>query len=175
MMSLAFIPMLFVAGGAAQPAQQPQRAPAFEALVRCRAVAGAEERLRCFDAAAEALDRAEAARDLVVVDRGQVRESRRRLFGLAVPDLPIFGRRTERDEEAEEVRSIEGLVRSARQNALGQWVVTLEDGAIWVQADDNVIALRPVAGQRVQINRAALGTFMMRINNQPGVRARRQM
>jgi hypothetical protein len=58
---------------------------------------------------------------------------------------------------------------------MGRWVVTLEDGSTWAQTDNNIIAGRPRAGQPVRINRAALGTYMMRINGQPGVRAQRRM
>ncbi len=174
MMLNAYPLLAALLAAAAQPAPQ-QRAAAFEALVQCRTIAQAEARLSCFDAAAAALERAEAQRDVVIVDRGQVRESRRRLFGLALPELPIFGRRSDADEQAEEIRSVEGTVRSAIQNGNGQWIVTLEDGGVWVQTDDAPLALRPRPGQPVRINRAAMGSYMMRINNQPGLRARRQM
>ena len=50
---------------------------------------------------------------------------------------------------------------------------TLQDGAVWVQIDNNTLALRPRPGQRVVINRGALGSFMMRVNSQPGIRVRR--
>src|SRR5829696_6737424 len=81
------------------PAQRPQP---FEALVRCRAITGDAERLACFDRAAASLQAAAERRDVVVVDRQQVRESRRRLFGLPLPRLPIFGGGDD-DEGAEEI------------------------------------------------------------------------
>lgn len=153
--------------------EAPQRPELFEALVRCRAIADDAARLQCFDGAAANLQQAAERRDLVVVDRQQVRESRRRLFGLALPRLPIFGGGD--DEEEDEISSIESQVASASQIEFGRWLVRLEDGSTWVQTDNEILAGRPRPGQPVRVSRAALGTFMMRVNNQPGIRVRRSM
>jgi hypothetical protein len=148
------------------------RAELFDALMRCRTIVEPAARLQCFDAAAANLETAAARRDIVVVDRAQVREGRRRLFGLALPRIPIFG--SDDDEEQEDrVTTIEAVVASVGQNGDGQWIITLREGGVWAQTDDRPLALSPRPGQRVVINRASMGTFMMRINNQPGVRARR--
>ena len=166
-----------LAGLAAAPAtaqnrdQAAARPELFEALVRCRALADDAARLQCFDAAAAALQQAAERRDVVVIDRTQVRESRRRLFGLPNIRLPFFG--GDDDDEQENVDAIESTVRSAYQQGYGRWVVTLEDGSIWAQTDDNLIAGRPRQGQPVRVMRGALGSFMMRVNNQPAVRVRR--
>lgn len=151
----------------------PPRPATFEALVRCRAITDSAARLACFDAAAAALQTAQERREVVVVDRQQVREGRRRLFGLALPRIPIFGGGDEDDNDADQVRTVEGVVAGASQDGLGHWVVTLQDEAVWVQVDNNTLAFRPRPGQRVVINRGALGSFMMRVNNQPGIRVRR--
>jgi len=158
-----------------QPAAQSgqQRPALFEALVRCRTIADSAERLQCFDSAAAELEQAADRREVVVVDRAQVRETRRRLFGLALPRLPIFGGGDGAEEE--EITSIESVVRHASQNSHGQWAVELEEGGVWVQTDHNPIALRPRPGMPVVINRGALGSYMMRVNRQPGVRVRRQL
>ena len=171
--------LFFAAALASMPgvafAQQQEAAQArpelFEALVRCRTIADDAERLQCFDNAAANLQQAQERRDLVVVDRQQVRENRRRLFGLPLPDLGgVFG---SDDEDA--VDHIESTVASASQVDMGRWVVRLEDGSTWVQTDNEVLAARPRPGQRVRVNRAALGTYMMRVNNQPGIRVRRSI
>ncbi len=157
---------------AAQRNEPPPRAELFEALVRCRAIAEDAARLACFDAAAAALEQATARRDVVIVDRQQVREGRRRLFGLALPRLPFFGGGDESEDE-DRIDRVEGVVASASQNANSQWVVALQDGAVWQQADNNPLALRPRPGQPVVITRGTMGSFFMRVNNQPGIRARR--
>ncbi|HYD37440.1 MAG TPA: hypothetical protein VEA60_07490, partial [Allosphingosinicella sp.] len=97
---------------AALPAktEKPRPRPeAFEALVRCRALTDDAERLRCFDAASATLQQQAEARELVVVDRKQIQETKRGLFGLDIPDLNPFGG----DDGVPEVKSIESVVRSA--------------------------------------------------------------
>ena len=168
---LALLPASAAIGQARNEA--PARPALFEALVRCRAITEDAARLTCFDAATAALQAAAERRDVVVVDRGQVRESRRRLFGLALPRLPIFGGGDDDDEE--EISSIESSIISAHQVEYGRWMVRLEDGSTWVQTDNNLIAGRPRSGQPVRVNRGALGSYMMRVNGQPGVRVRRQL
>lgn len=167
--ALAAVP---AAAMAQAPAAQQQRPQTFEALVRCRAIADDAARLRCFDEAAAALQAAAERRDVVVVDRAQVRESRRRLFGISLPGLPLFGGG---DNDDDEVDHVEGVVASASQDGLGHWMVTLQDGAVWLQTDNRPLALRPRPGQPVLINRGALGSFMMRVNRQPGIRVRRTL
>jgi hypothetical protein len=151
-----------------------ERPEAFEALIKCRAIADEKARLQCFDAASSAMEQAAARHDLVVVDRKQMRETRRTLFGLEIPRLHIFGGGGD-DDEAEEVKSIESTVATAYTNDGGQWVVRLEDGSTWVQTDHNTIAVAPRKGTSVTVAKASLGSYMMRIGKQPGVRARRQL
>ena len=150
------------------------RPATLEALVHCRTVAEPVARLQCFDAAAAALEQATDRRDIVVVDRAQIRESRRRLFGLALPSLPIFGRSdNSHDRDDEEIASLESSVASATRNDLGQWQVSLQQGGTWIQTDFELLAVAPRQGQPVVIHRGALGSYMMRVANQPGVRVRR--
>ncbi len=167
-MTLIVLPAAGALGQQREPS--PPRPELFEALVRCRAIADGAARLRCFDSAAANLQQAAERREVVVVDRGQIRESRRRLFGLALPRLPIFGG----GDDEEEINSIESTVRSAHQVGYGRWVVALADGSTWLQTDNNPLASRPRTGQPVRVQRAVLGSYMMRVNNQPGVRVRRQ-
>lgn len=176
-LSLGLAGVAYAQGGESAPAtkQARPRPELYEALVRCRSVTGDAERLQCFDAAAAALEQATDRRELVVVDRQQVRESRRRLFGLALPSLPIFGGGDDGREDEEEVTSIESTVASASQDSFGHWMVRLADGSLWVQTDDRPLAFRPRPGQPIVVNKAALGSYMMRVNNQPGIRVRRQL
>ena len=156
----------------AKPAKVQSRPQAFETLVRCRAIADAAQRLQCFDNAAAALEQAADSRELVVVDRKQVREAKRNLFGLDIPNLNPFSGGD--DGEADEVKSVEGVVASSYRDGDNKWVVKLEDGATWGQTDDKPL-LRPRAGDKVKIVRAAMGSYMMRVASQPGVRVKRRI
>ena len=157
---------------AAKTSKPPARPEAFEALVRCRAIADAGQRLQCFDAAAAAMEQAAEKRELVVVDRKQVRETKRSLFGLDIPNLNPFGGGP--DDEAEAVNSIESVVASSYRDGDGKWVVRLQDGGTWAQTDDKPL-LRPRAGDKIKIVRASLGSYMMRVASQPGVRVKRRI
>ena len=174
---LAFF--LLLAGGPALAAAQrgretpPARPQSFEAVVRCRAIADPAARLACFDAAVAALQSAQERRDVVIVDRQQVREGRRRLFGLALPRIPIFGGGDDDDHDEDAVRTLESTVTAATTVGYGQYQVTLADGSVWVQVDNNTLATGPRSGHRIVINRGMLGSYMMRVNNQPGIRVRR--
>lgn len=159
---------------AALPAQKgrPQARPeAFEALVRCRALTDDAARLRCFDAAAATLQQQAEARELVVVDRKQIQETKRGLFGLDLPNLNPFGG----GDDGLEVKSIESTIRSATRDETGHWILTLEDGSIWAQTDNYPFAIDPKRGHKVKVVKASMGSYMMRVNNQPGVRAKRRI
>src|SRR3546814_11985400 len=84
---------------AAAQEKDPPRSAALKKLVDCRSIGDAAERLACFDREVAAVDSAEAANKLVVVDREQIRKTRRTLLGLALPDLGIFGGGDDEGEE----------------------------------------------------------------------------
>lgn len=149
-----------------------QRPEAFQALLACRGIADEKARLQCYDTAAAGMEQAAERRDLVIVDRKQVRETKRSLFGIDLPRLNLFGGG---DNDADEVKEVEGVVSAAYQDGNGRWVVKLEDGATWAQIDNQTITFRPKPGQKVKIHRGAIGSYIMNVNGQAGVKARRQI
>ena len=152
--------------------QEPRRAERPQALTRvleCRNVQGAEERLACFDRQVAALEAAEASRELVVYDREQIRRTRRSLFGIALPDLSIFGGGDDEDG----VTQIESTIRGLRQDPYGKYTFTLEDGARWVQIDTREMRATPRVGQPIRIRRAMMGSYLANVNNQIAIRVRR--
>jgi hypothetical protein len=157
----------------AQKGKPQARPEAFEALVRCRAVTDDSARLRCFDAAAATLQQQAENRDLVVVDRKQIQETKRGLFGLDIPNLNPFGGGG--GDGVEEIKSIESTIRSAHTDGDGRWVITLEDNSTWAQTDNYPLAVNPKRGHKVKIVKASMGSYMMRVNGQPGVRAKRRI
>jgi hypothetical protein len=171
-MAVAAAALVAPAALAGKDSKPPQRPEAFEALVRCRALTDDAARLRCVDAAAATLQQQAENRDLVVVDRKQIQETRRSLFGLDIPDLNPFGGQ---DREEDQIKSLDGIVRSAQQDGNGRWLITLEDGSTWGQTDSNPLAIDPKRGHKVKIVRATMGSYMMRVNGQPGVRAKRRI
>jgi len=165
--------MAMILAAAAGGATQVEGLPAgVEELLRCREVSEEESRLRCFEERSDALADALERRDVVVADRQEVREAQRELFGFSLPKLRIFDNANSAGDAGENVDFIEGSVASASLNADSRLVVTLQDEQVWLQSDSRPV-VRPRPGQPVTIRRASLGSFMMRVNNQPGIRVQR--
>lgn len=172
MISLRWAVFALAALGAstAAAAQEAQRPELLNRLTACRAMTDSAARLSCYDTAVEALDAAERQGEVVVVDRAQVRESRRALFGFDLPSLPAFGR-VESAEDA--VSSVETTLTRATRGGDGKWVFRLADGSVWRQSDSESVFFPNREGTEVRVRRASLGSFMMTVGNSRAVRVRR--
>lgn len=90
-----------------------------------------------------------------------------------------FGRESIRGPErfetpAGEIDALTARVASVSQRQRGVYVVTLEDGATWEFAESVAFSYRPPReGSQVEIQRGALGGFLLRFDSQPSVRVRR--
>lgn len=156
---------LVVTPAAAQKTSKPPRPVQFQKLVECRAIAEPGARLACFDRETAAFEAAEKGNDLVVVDRQQIRNTRRSLFGLTLPKIPFLD---DGDEEAGTAQ-IEGVVRSARVDG-DKWTVDL-DGSTWRTTEGAQFETPPKAGQKAIVRRAALGSYVLKIEGRKGLRA----
>lgn len=165
-----------VAAAASHDVPAMAGAKAFDQLLACKAVADPAQRLACYDQTVGTLADAKAKKDIVVVDRQEVREAKRSLFGFTLPNLRIFGDsgpdKGKGAEEPEETE-ITATVRSAREDGDGNWIIVLDDGAVWHQTAGE-IAIAPKPGGQVTIRKAALGSYFLRVGKQPGVKARRE-
>lgn len=143
--------------------EPPPPPPVFQAVVDCKTIADAAQRLACYDRTVEAMATAARERELAVVDRATMREARRGIFGLGLPKLKLFD-----EDKVEEVTEIDGKIASLRMASDGFPIFVLEDGARWKQTDGRNTF--PKAGQPIHIRKAAMGSFMANVNGQPGVR-----
>lgn len=137
--------------------------PAYQAVLDCRSIADPAVRLACYDKQVTAMSDATQKKDLVVIDRATIRETKRGLFGISLPKIKIFG-----GNDDEEVNQIESTLTAAYSSKDGQSIFVLADGSRWKQTDGRFTY--PKAGQKVLVKRAALGSFMAQVNGQPGVR-----
>jgi hypothetical protein len=146
-----------------------------DSLRTCQAITDNAERLACFDKAVGTIVAASDSDDLRIVDREEVRETRRKLFGFSLPDLGIFGRSKGADRDAPEEEGLDVLqttITSVRPTGTG-YILTTAEGAKW--QIDNVPRrlLSPKPGQSLEIRSAALSAYFLRINGQGGVKGRR--
>lgn len=138
-------------------------------LLDCRAIADSAQRLACYDKAAATIGDAVAKRDLVVFDRESVKKTKRGLFGFSIPNLGIFGD----DDDAVEIKQIDGEIVSTAMNADGGYIFRLADGSRWSQMDGKPIALAPQSGDKVVVKKGALGSYFLSVAKQPGVKVKR--
>lgn len=154
--------------GAAKPAKtgtpvQMQR------LLACRTMTDAAQRLACYDRESAGVDAAIGTKEMVIIDKTRVREARRDLFGFSVPSFGgLFG-----SDSEDEIKQVEGVVKSVRRNPEGGWTIRLVDDSVWTQMDDSIIAIAPKAGTKVIVRRGTLGNFKLSVDGQPGVRVKR--
>ncbi|WP_230480969.1 hypothetical protein [Sphingomonas sp. Leaf21] len=149
-----------------------KRSVLLAAAAECTSITDTSARLACYDRTVAALVAAERKHDVVVIDRAQVRQTRKTLFGLNLPNLGLFGDGGDKDGP-EAVNQIESTLQRADVEG-GAWIFTLKDGARWRQTDDNVIGGKPRVGSPVVIRRGALGSFKLSLAGQPAVKVRRE-
>jgi hypothetical protein len=135
-------------------------------LVDCKEILEAGARLACYDKQVAAVVSANELDEIVIVDRDQVQEARRGLFGLSLPRIRLFA-----SADEEEIDQIEGKIVSYWPNAKGLTTFALNNGVKWEQVDGRRV--RPKKGSTIVIKRASLGSFMARVDNKSAVRVRR--
>jgi len=159
------------AGANAAPQKAgPQESPLVQAIANCQRQTDDSARLRCYDAAARALTEASSSGKVVLVDREDVRKTRRSLFGFALPKLPFFSGDDSAETQHDELTA---KVAAAGPIGHGKHRIKLEDGALWETTEGRSGLADPRRGDTVVIKRGALGGYMMRIGGQRALRAKR--
>ena len=164
--------VMLVAGAVstAGAAQKPASNALVDAVAACQSQQDDQARLRCYDQAAAALTQATQSGTIVVVDREDVRKTRRSLFGFSLPKLPFFsGDDSAKDQQDE----ITATVASASALGYGKYRVRIEDGAIWETTEGWPTLREPRRGDTVVIKRGSLGSYLMKIDGQRGLKAKR--
>jgi hypothetical protein len=143
------------------------------ALKACQQEQVPAARLACFDAAAATIVNASEAGDLRIVDREEVRKTRRGLFGFSIPDFGIFGKRDKDGEDQDKIEEIETKIASVTGSHEAGYVIRTTEGAVWQIDSVPRRLLDPKVGDTVLIKNAALTSYFLRINGQGGVRGTR--
>lgn len=161
---------------AAAPGMAADRVPAGGSplllqLGQCRSITDNAARLACFDQASGALLAATSRGDVSVVDRGELRTTRRSLFGFGLPKLPFFRGDPTANEASD---NLDSKIASARELGYGKYRIGLTDGnAVWETLETYESLDPPRPGQPIAIKRGPMGSYMVRIDGQRGVKAKR--
>jgi len=167
--SLLLAGALLLAAPAAARAQEKPPVPAVvTSVVTCRTQTDEAARLRCYDAAAAALAEATANGSLLALDKEAVRKTRRSLFGFDIPNLPFF-----RDkDDADAPKEIVAKVASVRAAGFENWLMTLDNGAMWQTTEATPKVPMPRAGDEVRFVKGVTGSYMVQVGSRR-IRARR--
>jgi hypothetical protein len=138
-------------------------------MLRCRSVTDAAERLACYDAGVAKLQQAQESADIVIVEKREVQEAKRGLFGFSLPQVKLFGGGAGDDD----VNELTATVARAQRYDYSRWRLVLDNGSTWDQIEPEPLAIDPEAGTAIVIKRASFGSYKARIGGQPPVRVRR--
>ncbi|MDI1296196.1 MAG: hypothetical protein PSY12_09990 [bacterium] len=159
---------------AAAPRAQP--APAiFTDLLKCRTITDDKQRLACFDQQVGAMESASQRDEVVVLDKAELHKTRRTLFGFSFPKLPFLGGGDDGEKKgdaSEDMSRIDAVIATARSVGYGKWQIGLEDGAQWITTEA-ITTRDPKPGMKIEIKRAAMGSFMGKIDDGRAVRMKR--
>lgn len=151
-------------------AQSPADGPSLvEAVSNCRKIASQNERLACFDRASAALDAARADQGLVIMDKAQIREKRRSLFGFQLPKINLFGGKSDAPEE--EIKELTSTIRNVSPSGRDNFTLRLADNSVWRTTERSKVD--PKRGDTILIRRAALGSYRAKVAGGLAVRIQR--
>ncbi|MEZ5959512.1 MAG: hypothetical protein R3C30_03670 [Hyphomonadaceae bacterium] len=179
--SLAFIALIGSVAAQEQAATTPD---VLDQVYGCRSITDEAQRLACYDGAVGRLQEAQNTGNLVAVDRGQAQEMDREAFGFSLPSLSrIFGSNSggggnsgasASTPQFERVDNIQMQIASVTHRRNLPSTFRMTNGQVWVQIDDEV-ARNVREGGSVTIQRASMGSYLMRVEaGGPAIRVRRQ-
>lgn len=160
-------------GPSALYAQDKAARPAiFQELINCRSIPDSSARLACYDKQVAGLDEAEKLQQVVIVDKAQVTEARRGLFGLSLSGLTgIFGGGNNGDREG--LQEITSSLKSVNSIGYGKWRFVLADDAVWVTTEA-MTGRAPKRDAAITIKRGSLGSFTLYIDGARPVKGKRE-
>ena len=165
-LSVAILAAALPVSGSAQEGEVAQDQLA--ALRECRTIAGDSSRLACFDAAAaEVISQADTG-EFSIVDKEDIRSTRRGLFGFSLPKLGVFGAGDDEDIDT----TMQSRITGVRQLRSDQWEIEIEEGSVWL-ANNTPRRFKPRVGADIELEKAALSSFWLRVDGQLGVKASR--
>lgn len=129
-----------------------------EDMQSCRKIADLAKRASCYD---KLVDEESARAEANSLPRDPVRD-----FGAR--DIPV-----PKKVRAEEPDSITTSVKSVSTNSSGGWVIVTETDAVWVQSGSEGPARSPKVGQSVELKRAAMGSYMAKVDGGRAFRVKR--
>ncbi|MEQ1755040.1 MAG: hypothetical protein ABL973_13005 [Micropepsaceae bacterium] len=158
------------------PATASPAGDALTAVTNCMAIAGTDERLQCFDAAAATASKVldDAKKQAAAQQQPESEGGLLSWFGFAPEEKPVtkpedFGAHLvvgPQPGSPQEITEISSKVIEFAQNAHGKSIFVLENGQVWRQVDGDTTELyyREADGpMTVRIEKALFGSFSLHV------------
>jgi hypothetical protein len=160
-----------------------QAAP-LDGIYACAGIPDRAARLTCFDVAVASLKKADAAGGVAVVDRTQIEKAEKEAFGLVAPSLTAIAESARASSSTPgagpaSVQRSKGLekvtfpVRSIVKGPDGRYRFTMENGQVWRQTDGITLPAIGKGPWQAEIRKAAIGSFMLKLDDRTSVRVKR--
>ena len=156
-----------------------QAAP-LDKIYACSAVTDGVERLACFDAAVVGLKQAEATGGVAVVDRAQIERAEKEAFGIASPSLSAIAESARASSrpipggvQAKALDIVTFPVKSVAKGPDGLYRFTMQNGQVWRQMDGIKLPAIGKGPWQAEIRKAAIGSFMLKLDDRTAVRVKR--
>lgn len=161
-------------------AAAPGSTTLIDQLADCRAQTVDAQRLACFDRTVTAVVDARRKKDIVILDRSEVRKAKTSLFGFSLPSIKLFGG----GNDDEQLKQLVGTMGSSTMLTGGLIRFELDDvqpasGAAKVGDNKSVwetteqVMLPPRRGDTVTIKSGALGSYVATAPGRRSARVRR--
>lgn len=138
-----------------------------ESLRNCAEMIENDMRLACYDAAIAKLLVQQEAGEIRLVDKEDIAETRRSLFGFSLPKLGVFG--SGDDTESNVLKS---KIVSVRRLGSDKWLISITEGSVW-QVSNAPRRFKPEVGDPIELEKAAMSSYWVRLDGALGVKGRR--
>ena len=175
------VPFILASGAVFAPCAAAQEAPLAKVFA-CADIADTTARLACYDSAVASLKQAETGGDLAVVSRAQIQQAEKEAFGLATtPTISALAETaaasgTTPSAPTPKAKPLDSVVLAVKQigkGADGKMLFVMENGQVWRQTDTIKLAGLGKGPWEAEVRKAALGSFMLKIDGRVAVRAKR--
>lgn len=173
-MKMIFVSALMISLAVPGALAQDDSSISTKAIYACAELADDAIRLACYDDTVGRFEAAEAAGEVTTISKSDVEELKKDSFGFALPSIPRIVMPKFGSGEKADLESITIAVADVKRLKYDKLRVTLGNGQIWEQTDGKRVQYSKRVGvDAAEINRAAFGSYKMKLDNGASFRVKR--
>lgn len=174
--------LIIGAGLIAFPAISENISP-LETLYQCSEIEDDSARLTCYDTAVGRTREAEQSGEFKTITRKEAEDVQKDAFGFSMPSLPKFSLPSfgsDKDDsikkdESGQIEEVSLPIKSISEGGYGKLLIVFENGQVWRQSDSTPVKVsRKRPPTSAIIKRAALGSYLIKLDTGERFKARRE-